>query len=371
MISNLRSKSIQGHITDSAGNILRNATIVIKVNTPTSVNVVDSAISDDDGYFISKPLPNGIYDIYESGIRVSQVIHTADRNSIQVFKADSDNYNTTIIESFSDLIENDATKQLNKFKMFLQIEPNSIDVAQYGNIFPLYDVDLTQLEKANESYYDLSQFFGFESESRITITRFDIEYYSPLTSISQSYKRIRWSGVPGIRNSSDSKLVLPLDYFSIVANLSKVVQPVSNTAFTAGTIVYEYVAVSGTLFISQAGLGDSDYAAGFYPYVNIGDIVKVELDIGDWYGLVVSKTDGSGSLKKIELKNWLTSRSEYTSVALSPLTGDVEKISAYNGMFQAIPNIDEETNELFTVVENVSAQNGADELYTYINAPIS
>ena len=86
MSSNLRSKPIEGHVTDSAGNVLRNSQIIIKQATPSGSITMGSVQSDDDGYFQSKPLPNGLYDIYESGIVISRIVHTADRNSIQCFK---------------------------------------------------------------------------------------------------------------------------------------------------------------------------------------------------------------------------------------------------------------------------------------------
>jgi len=364
MISNLRAKPIEGHVTDSAGNVLRNAKIVIKSNTPTGVNVIDYATSDDNGYFKSSPIPNGSYDIYESGIRVSRLIHSSDQDAIQVFKAHTDNYNTNVIESFSDIIGSSG-KQLNDFKLFLQIEDDNIDIANYGNIFPLYDMDLTQLELSISTYYNLQQFFGFETESRITTTRFDIEYYSPLTSLSQVYKRIRWSGVPAIRYYEDSKLVIPLDYYSMVATLPKTHQPIGGTAFTAGTVTYDAAYSDDKLIIGESAGGDESYE-NFYSSVFNGDLVKAYLEgLGDWYGIVVNKVSTN---KQITMKKWLTSRSEYESITPSSAGGNIVKLDSYDGMFQGIVNINEDTDSLFTVVENVSVQNEASESYTYDNA---
>ena len=366
MISNLRARPIEGHITDSAGNVLRNAQIVIKSSTPTGVNVIDYATSDDNGYFKSSPVPNGSYDIYESGIRVSKLIHNVDQDSIQAFKAHADNYNTSIIESFSSLIDYDAVPavDINDFKMFLQIEADDIDIANYGNTFPLYDLDLTQLQLSIPSYYNLQQYFGFETESRITTPRFDIEYYAPLTSVSQTYKRIRWSGVPAIRYYEDSKLIIPLDYYSIIANLPKTHQP-SGASFTAGTVTYASGYTDNLLTINKSGVGDSDYD-DFYSSVFNGDIVRVYLEsLGYWYGIVVDKVSTNNT---IIMKKWLTSRSEYASAVPNTLGGNAVKLDAYDGIFQGIINIDEDTNDLFTVVENISVQNGASESYTYDNA---
>ena len=91
MPSNLRSKPIEGYVADSAGNVLRNSQILIKEAAPYGSNIRDSITSDDDGYFKSKPLPSGSYDIYESGIIVAKTIHNPDKVDIQCYKAHTDN----------------------------------------------------------------------------------------------------------------------------------------------------------------------------------------------------------------------------------------------------------------------------------------
>ena len=61
MASNLRSKPLTGHITDSSGNVIRNTSIIIK---DTYGNTVDTIPTNDEGYFVSSPLPNGVYNIF-------------------------------------------------------------------------------------------------------------------------------------------------------------------------------------------------------------------------------------------------------------------------------------------------------------------
>ena len=78
MSSNIRALPIESFITDSSGNVLRNALILIKEAAPSGSNLIDRTTSDDDGYFVSKPIPAGTYDIYESGVRVAKNTHVAD-----------------------------------------------------------------------------------------------------------------------------------------------------------------------------------------------------------------------------------------------------------------------------------------------------
>ena len=64
MGSNLKSRPIEGYITDSAGHVLRNVDVLIKEEiSKTESTLIDSVKSGDDGYFISDPIKNGIYEI--------------------------------------------------------------------------------------------------------------------------------------------------------------------------------------------------------------------------------------------------------------------------------------------------------------------
>jgi len=365
MSSNLRSKPIEGHVTDSAGNVLRNSQIIIKQAAPSGSITMGSVQSDGDGYFQSKPLPNGLYDIYESGISIARIVHTADRNSIQCYKPGVDNYDISLIRNFISLAE--ATNPvLNSFKWFLQIEPEELDVSVYGSTFPIYDVNIYAINDDNNEYDNIAEFFNFNANSRITTTRFDIEYFAPLTALSHFYKRIRWAGVPALRFSEDSKLVVPLDYFSIVASLPKVA---SN--YETDIISIEEGSIEKLVDVS----GTHDDFKNHVDTAIIGDIVKLTVrgnDIGGspigpfyHYGIVVDVQRASPY--HIILEKWLSSR------FLSDLDLDdvntpwVEKIESFDGMFQGITDINDEVNERFTLVENVNAQDNVPELYNYNN----
>jgi len=358
MISNLRARPIQGYVTDSAGNVLRNSSIVIYRNSPSGLVSADLAKSDDEGYFVSSPLPNGVYDIFESGIRTARIIHGPDQNAIQCFKASKDNYYENDIASFSSLADV-SDPRLNNFKYFLQIEPEEISVDILGSMFPIYDVDLSTLVSADAGpLYDLAQFLNLRTNSRITISRFDVEYFLPLTAAQTSYRRIKWAGIPGIRFKSDSKIVLPLDYFSIVANNPFIISNNGNP-FGADEVWLEKVSTSGKEIVTIKGDSDISEYVSIYNNVGIGDIIRLGMAASEeWYGIVVNKDAYS-----IVLEKWNSSRfvSTYT-----PTEGNsVLSIKTYNGMFQGMTAMSSTVSEYFNVVENVYQQTVADELYTY------
>ena len=364
MFANLRAAPIEGHVTDSAGNVIRNSQIIIKNQTPYGSIIIDSIKSDDAGYFISSPIPNGIYDIYESGIKISRVIHETEIGGIQSFQADRSNYNPSIIGSFPDLA---ADQNLNSYKSFIQIEAPYLNTAQYGNIFPLYEYDISVDPESGTSQsneiYAIKNFFQLSSSSRITISRFDIEYYSPLTSSSSNFKRIRWAGVPGIRFYEDSKLVLPLDYYSIVTNNPKMINPQS-IGYAEGEIINDINYSTGKGSISDSV--DDGVLKYLTPYLFVGDILKIRFKNESynilWYGIVTEiKYD---TKKVISLEKWKSSK----FVSTGDFTGvNIDKIFAFDGMFSNIMDIGSDVNQLFTVTENFSAQNQESELYNYLS----
>ena len=370
MPSNLRSKPIEGHVTDSAGNVLRNATIVIKQATPSGSAPIDTIHADDDGYFRSKPLPSGQYDIYESGVRVTRTIHVASQNPVQCFKAHRDNYDQTTIDNFTTLAED---HELSNFRAFIQIEPADIDVAVYGNNYPLFDRNITTDPDSalyNELYH-LASYFVLSTDSRITTTRFDVEYYSPLTALSSQYRRIRWAGVPAIRVFPDSKLVVPLDCFSVVANLPKVLAP-ETADWNYPTETISFVGATNYYIVR----GSVESFKSFVRLLAKGDIVRLTLqETGEapdpifWYGIVDGVNTSQGD-DEILLELWPSSRFVSEEIT-APGDFHIIRVAAYDGMFAGLLDIDEEANERFTVRENMSAQNGAAEFYNYNNRIIS
>jgi len=373
MLSNIRAKPIEGHVSDSAGNVLRNASIVIKQTSPTGSFVVDSAQSDDDGYFITRPIQNGTYDIYESGIRISRIIHSPDSDSIQCFQAGGDNFDLATVGNFNVLLGDHihpATTQMNNYRGFIQIEPESTDVFQFGNVFPIYDFDLTNDPGNTEAtqvhdLFNLSKFFGFNVNSRVTLTRFDVEYFSPLTSSSTTYKRVRWAGVPGIRFYQDSKIVIPLDYYSIVPSYPKVTLPVAADAGSTITVT--------ELDLDHVQISDVGPATNIYTLSSLvgkGDIVKFKIQTASptdplngqyWFGIVYYVSPQTSNayilLERLRSSRVVSPQINETCNAL--------RLYAYDGMFSNIMDISDEVNQRFTVTENISAQGNDFELYNY------
>lgn len=359
MSSNIRSKPIEGHVTDSAGNVLRNARIVIKQVTPGGSYSIGTSNSDDGGYFISKPVPSGTYDIYESGIRISRTMHNSDKNSIQCYKPIKDNYNQDIVSSFNYLLANGDP---NNFRWFIQIESPELDVAQYGSSFPIYDRDLSSnpnLADAENDLWHISEFFSLSSESRVTTTRFDIEYFLPITALSNTYKRIRWSGVPGIRFFQDSKIVVPIDYFSMVLNNPKSITP-AGADFTAAHVT---ITDSGSSYTLNNPINNTEFSS-LARVTSPGDVLELTIGSDKFYGIVSSVSSSSG-VYSMSLKQLKSSRYETTATITSGVS--VNRIFAYDGIFENISNINEDVNERFTVVENIYAQNNKTELYSYVN----
>lgn len=370
MPSNLRAKPIQGHLTDSAGNVIRNSLVTVKIMTPSGAQVVATAKANDDGYFITSPLTSGSYFIYESGILVSQIIHTAAPETIQPFKASVDNYLSVQVKSFNSLL---STNELAKFKMFIQIESDDIETVLYGNSFQIYDVAIDYsgalVPESFSDLYELAKFFQLSSSSRITTTRFDVEYFAPITAVEKAYKRIRWAGVPAIRFKETSKLVIPIDYFSLVPGLPK---KVSHNGIVFDNIPGDYVKVveiSETHMVIQATSVDNEYFSEIYSSMAYGDIARIvtHLDTNPltsrtWYGILSDRPDPNTDLK---LYFELLPSSRFVSAEDINTNHLVDTISHFDGMFSGLQSMDSLIPERFTVVENVYAQDGSRELYNY------
>lgn len=375
MASNLRAKPMEGHVTDSAGNVRRNAQIIIKQDTPEGSFAVDTVTTDDTGYFSTKPIPGGVYNIFESGIFISKTIHSSDKNAIQSFKAHVDNYNILSVKNFETLA---AEESLNSFQAFIQIEPAEIDISQYGSTFPIYDLDITTDPnfENEDDLWNLSQFCELNKNSRITTTRFDIEYYAPITAFAKNYRRIRWSGMPAIRYYESSKLVIPIDYFSMVLNMPRIISPNNISYKDKGQSNY-VTATSGTGEVANLESLSGTLEPEFKNAVNgskIGDVVKLIVenssDLGAtylWYGIIIGieiSDDYSLTLEKLRSSRY-PGPLEVTIDLSSSDDFFIKRMFVYDGMFSGIVNINEEVNERFSAVENIGAQDLGVEIYNY------
>ena len=333
MPSNIRSKPIYGTITDSAGNITRDSNVSVKLLTPTEVVEVDSTRTNDNGEFTTKPLPNGKYAIYCSGLlnQITDVISVP--SVIPCYKPNEDNIPGLSLFSFEQLR---YSGDINDYKVPLQIEDESVDVVTFGSSFPIHQMSDLSDKKLKDWIPDMYNALYLNEESKLTYTRFDVEYYIPVTSEENIHKRVRWSGVPAIRYRDDLKLVVVLDYYALTVSMPKI------SSNTGGR--YTYISTSNSMSVEIP------------PNKSImnGDIVKLTINsAGDvWYGIVI---EALGSTGTILLTEWKAKRDEnYSNIASgnSYISYDV-----FDGMYSGMNNISGKANERFSIVENVEAQN--------------
>ena len=369
MPTNLRSRPIEGYITDNAGNVLRNAEVIIKEDTPSGSNILDTVKSDDDGYFISRPIKNGIYDIYESGVRIFRQYHSSHPTVIQCYQPGINNIPANLVQ-FNDYISSDIpTLDINAFRSYIQLEPETIDVQLYGHQFPLWNIDPQDVSLAAnahpfEKLRNIHQELSTSNQSRFTHTRYDVELFAPLYSQNSFHRRIRWAGIPGVTFYKDSKIVLPLDYYSIVPNQYNV----SMTAYNSYT--WSVWNSDNTLMEVVLDLR-ADSQRGF-SMLSAGDILELQFYIHPslgyaysnirFWGILYYKKSGTSSAPRLYLRMWKSSNASHDlqgTVDISSLiskVGDIKKIIAYQGMFSGIQNITQSTSEYYSVSENIYAQ---------------
>ena len=374
MPSNLRARPIEGYITDNSGNILRRASISIKSVLPDgSSTLVDSAQSDDDGYFVTKPLKSGEYDLYESGVRVYRQQHNVDY--IQSYPASVEDSPASVLD-FS-YYTSDLTKDINLFRMYIQIECPS-DVAKnstysmFGNLYPLWDIDPTA-GLGGHDFQNLPTIHpGVSNNSLLTHTRFDVEYFNPLTQQNDINRRIRWVGVPGIQVYPSSNIVLPLDYYSMIPNHRFSYVSVPNIAWSTSP-----VSPTKVMTVSLTTLTYSSFLNSFV----VGDIIQYGFSDSAqklWCIVVAKGADPSNSLNTlITSRFWYSSRVNQGISYLPGVTGTmISSINIYQGMFGGVQSIQQSTGERFSVRENTYAQDlypiydgsgnvSAQEMYNY------
>jgi hypothetical protein len=365
---NLRSRPIEGYITDNAGNILRNAEIVIKEETPSGANIIDTAKSDDDGYFISKPIKNGVYDIYESGVRIYRQYHSSQPTVLQCYKPGLDSIPASLTE-FSDFVSSsNPSNNINSFRAYLQVEPEALDVSLYGHLFPLWNID-PQTGLSTHPFANIRNLhpeISTSNQSKLTHTRYDVEFFAPLYAQNSFHRKIRWAGIPGIMFYRDSKIVLPLDYYSII--------PTQNYSFIDPTTSFAWGALPASDTLIEIILSDETAVLSFFNTLSLGDIMELQFEGSNlrfWCILYYKINPTISTDAKIYGRMWNSSNSSHVDQDVDDLAditasgaGDVSSITVYQGLFNGIQNISQSTSEYYTVTENSCAQN----LFTRHNA---
>ena len=234
-----------------------------------------------------------------------------------------------------------------------------------------------------EKRYNFSIFHGLNQDSRITSTRFDVEYYNPLVTTSDVYRRMRWVGIPAVNFTAGSKLVLPLDYYSMCFNRIN-----TNAVFPNNNIKYQVKQELEVVTIYD----DSDNDPAFTTLIDniiVGDVVKLTFSpttttttpapsASVFYGIFVAEDAKYLSPEDLQVYRSLMFKklknSNYPSTPIETLneqsgTYVVSTATKYDGFFNGISNIGSSVNEKFTVVENIYAQDIANELYNYNDIP--
>jgi hypothetical protein len=355
MIDFLRALPLEGVVTDSAGNVLRNSKVFIKQEIPGGSKLIEQIQTDDSGYFSTSPLRDGIYDFYISGIRVARRIHVADTKSVTVFPASLNNYFPSI--KF-DLTDETNDNDINKYKHFIQIEQEQIDVNVAGNRFPIYERNLNGLQVGSDLQYFVN-FHGISNPTaRISCTRFDIEYYTPRPSSNQAFRRIRWAGVPAIRYFEDSKLVIPLDYYSIVPTQPKALYSYANSIISSTE--KSPGAGINTISITDASGSLTDPLDGIAANVVKGDILELSFhgETRKFFG-IIAKIDRAAFKRVFVIKVWRSSRiknlNNFTAADTNGLF--VKDVNVYPGMFKGLESIGTDASLRFSVSENQESQN--------------
>lgn len=368
MPTNLRSIPIEGYITDNAGNIVRNTTVIIKEDTPSGSNIVDTVKSDDDGYFISKPIKNGLYDIYESGVRVFRQYHSSQPTVIQCYKPGISN-TPTWLAGFSEYTSsNIPTIDINDYKSYVQIEPETLNTTLYGHQFPLWNInpyDISMIGN-DHSFKNITKVHnGLDANtSRLTHTRFDAELFLPLYAQNVTHKRVRWAGIPGLMFYGDSKIVLPLDYYGIVPN------HFYNTITPSSNITWAIWNSDPTLI--RIDLGATDYN-NFYTSLTTGDIIEVSFSTTNmkfWCILYYKFVESNRRILygRMWKSSYAVAGDNLSNISVVASSTDINKIICYQGMYSGMEIINQSTSEYITVSENLMAQNSVTELYNYDEA---
>lgn len=367
---NLRGLPIQGILADAAGNIIRNATVTIKEDAPNGTFVVDSATSDNNGYFITAPIKNGTYDIYESGAKIMRVYHSAQPTQLQPFSPSSVNVPASLATFASYAVAPGSGDDINKFKIYLQMEPESNnDVPRYGNAFPLWNVNPSNGLSGHPFEKMKNVHTGINGASLLTHTRFDVEYYTPMTrGVSMSsHRRLRWRGIPGLIFQTMGKIVLGLDYYGIIPKNSGLK---INTTDGGGTAVVNASrntvdASSKTMKLDISSTLDPNVSS-FLASLGVGDIVMVKFANGKMFWGIYYYQEISGvptNHVQLNIKWWASSNNSHSvqgvqsCLDIDLASSAVQSMTVYQGMYNGIEALNQSVGERFFVVENVEAQN--------------
>ena len=257
-----RKKKIIGYVADGSGNVIPNAQVVLKRVIESGSVTVDSIKSGVSGFFESKHLPAGVYEVYESGVFSQFIDHSVS------------NY----IPCYSSLLGENRSDDKNYNFSFIRIELES-------NFFPTTDIVGA----------DIKKFYTGVDIKEITHGSFDVEYYDEASKVY-----VKWAGVRGVKDSSVGKVHLPLDYMSMVfkspKSSSSMLSHVTTHPSSPGKVV-----VTIPEKVKPGDVIEIVDGVKFHQYIYEGSIVNTTAGIQNGKGYLCSvykgsKYDGSTSL---------------------------------------------------------------------------
>lgn len=397
-----KSIPITGHLKDSAGNVVTGTKIEVKLVTPSGNVSVDSFTINNSGYFETSPLPSGRYNFYSSGVFVTSIRHRFN-NSVPCHKPLNDNINQSIIRDFSTCAD---LYEASEYRVMLQIDgdypthktinANAMHGIQLSSGSPLFLKN--DLEHAEV-------FLSMNNESSFTTTRFNVEY-----SVERPYGESRsricnviWTGVPGVKYSSGSSIVLPLDYYSMLTRLpysshySTVVDDTKIGWQSTGS--FHYMRLENGCF---GGVGAQGLSDEMFSSTPLGSVVKI-ISIANpavadsprvwqraWFGIVSRRVGSAVEVEPLRSSRYMDADIiaapqenlvlDSDSSAYNPddplpanggadvQNGDVLYVQFFDGMQRSMASLSDEVNMQFMVSEcpisDIMLQNGR-EMYTY------
>jgi len=394
-----KTKPITGHLVDSAGNTLPGISVEVRMVTPSGSIVVDSLVVNGNGYFVTKPLPDGDYNFYHSGVFVTSRQHRLS-GTIPVYASQEEYIDSSIIKEFSVYADE---QKASEFKVMLQIDENepthilATPNAVQGITPPNEITAGFEWLKGDLSY--AASFFQLGSEGKFTTSRYNIEYFFESQSSSRKIRSVQWSGVPGIKYTDDSPILLPIDYFSWITRVpyASYIEPVTNDAAEFEWLAKGILKIKIDGFQNPPGGDNGSAATELFTQAPLGTVVKMingaqTIEGAEnnrvwqkyWIGILYRRSSTEIWLEPLRSSRYMdegTINNPVENLLVSEIlggtpadedanfkTGDYLYMQLFDGMLSSMLHLTDDVNMRFSVtrcpLSDIMLQNGS-EMYTY------
>jgi len=337
---NLRAKPIEGFVTDSAGNTVRSPNVVIKeITTGSKYRVVDTCATDPSGYFRSKPLKCGVYEVFESGEMLTRINHFFGNGIIPGFKPTPNLY--VPAKSINDY-NLASTNNINNHILCVQIESDSTDIQNSGHVFPAY----FGLDKSGiGDHYELA------SGNTISPSKFNIEYFYPNANAG-TYRYVTWRGIHAVSYgvaSSPLPMVIPLTYWDLFIDTAL---PISSRPALA--VPYAFGTESSKAVITILASSEQGTQISFST-LGKGDIVSITISAVTRYGIIYDIITNPEGDYDLHLQIWeKTGATEF--VAPVGIGDTTMSMKFFQGLSQTMESAEDTLSDRLTIMEDFSTQ---------------